>query len=138
MENSFHTEKQISKLERDVDEIKGKMSDMDKELLSIKGDVTTILQLVQKMDAGLYGDSKNKHEGVIDRQHYLEEQIDKLKEEIAQIHKKNNDQDVEIKAKRTLRVELVEYGRELGKWVINIIVMYLIFKGLIDADAMLK
>jgi chromosome segregation ATPase len=132
------TLQQISQLEKDVNEIKGKMLDMDKELIDIKDNVTTILQLVQKMDAGLYGDPKNKYRGVIDKQSALEEEIESLKAEILAIHKKNNDQDLEIKAKKSLRSELIEYGRELGKWVINIIVMYLIFKGLVDADAMLK
>jgi chromosome segregation ATPase len=134
----FDTNKHITKLEKDVDEIKGKIASMDSELASIKDGVSEILQLVQKMDTGLYGDSKNKYEGVIDRQHSLEEEMFKLKEEIRLIHKKNNDQDLEIKARKSLRSELIEYGRELGKWVINIIVMYLIFKGLVDADAMLK
>jgi predicted nucleic acid-binding Zn-ribbon protein len=127
----------ISKLEMDINDIKGKMIHMDTELLSMKGDISTILQLVQKMDTGLYGDSKNKYEGVIDRQHYLEEEIYKLKEEVQKINNKTHDTDITSTTKKGFKIELIENSKELGKWIINIIVIYMILKGLIGADAIL-
>ena len=125
------TDQHITKVENDVIEIKAKMNGLEEK-------VDAILKLVEKMDAGLYGDRVNRHIGVIDRQAELEQAVTKINQEIAEIHKKNSDQDIEIRTKKSFKSELVEHGKELFKWGLNAFIIYLILKGVLGPDTLLK
>jgi len=114
------------------------LAKMEKEVSSLSGKVDTILQLVQKMDVGLYGDEKNKHTGVIEKQILLEQEIESLKEKIEVLNKRNSEQELAYKTKKSFKDELIEYAKELGKWIINGVVVYLVIKGIVSPEALLK
>lgn len=118
------TEEQLSKVEKEVKDLNGK--------------VDTILTLVQKMDVGLYGDEKNKHTGVIEKQEVLEQEVKELKAQIEAIHKKSNDQDIAIRTKSSTKSEWIDYAKEIGRWIVNGIILYLILKGTMSPDALLQ
>ena len=118
------TEEHISKVEKDVNDINKK--------------VDTILSILQKMDVGLYGDEKNKHIGVIEKQILLEREIIELKQQIEDIHKKSSDQDIAINTKKSTKSEWIEFVKELIKWLINGTIVYLVFKGVLGPDAALQ
>lgn len=118
------TEEHISKVEKDVNDINKK--------------VDTILSLVQKMDVGLYGDEKNKHLGVIEKQSLLEKEIDELKDQIEAIIKKRSEEDIATITKKSFKLEVIDYTKELGKWLIKAIVVYFVLKGTLNPEALLK
>src|SRR5690348_4883786 len=94
-------EEQYNKMDKDVAEVKQKITSVESEISDIKENVNTILQLVQKMDTGLYGDAKNRHRGVIDKQNDLEDEIDDLKKQISEINRRNEEKSIEANAKKT-------------------------------------
>lgn len=111
---------------------------LEKDIGEVKVQLNQLITLVQEMNKGLYGDEKNDHIGVIERQKVLDGEVQGLKKEILEIHKKNVEQDIALQARKSLKNDLVEMGKEVVKWVINGIVIYFIFKGVVDADALLK
>src|SRR6478736_45353 len=127
-------EEQYIKMDKDVTEVKQKITFVEREISDIKENVNTILQLLQKVDVGLYGDSKNKHKGVIDKQIDLEDEIDDLKRQIHEIHRRNEDKEIESKTKKSLKTEAIETAKDTFKWVIKAIVIYLILKGVLGPD----
>lgn len=114
------------------------LAKVEKEVKDLNGKVDTILQLVQKMDVGLYGDEKNKHAGVIEKQAILEREIERLNEQIEIIHKKANDQDIAINTKKTTKNEWIEYGKDIGKWIVNAVVFYLVVKGMMSPESLIQ
>jgi hypothetical protein len=118
------TEQHIEKLEKDVN--------------VIKEDLATLIDLVREMNKGLYGDPKHLHVGVIEKQKIMQTQIDELQKDIKDIHQKNKDQDIDIKAKKSLKSEAFDWGQRIIGWIIQAIVIYAVVKGVIGADALLK
>lgn len=108
------------------------------DIEGIKSDLKKLINLVDKMNVGLYGDEENNHVGVIDRQKYLEKRIDSLVQRIEEIEKKNVEQDVSILAKKQVNNSWMEWGKVILQAVINVIVILAVLKGLIGADALLK
>lgn len=118
------TEEHIQQLDQDVREIK--------ESLSI------LIELVTEMNKGLYGDAKNQHVGVIEKQSTMQLEITELKAAIAEIHKKNIEQDISINAKKSVKEDAINWGQKIVGWIIQGIVIYAIIKGVVGADALLK
>jgi len=117
--------------ERDLEKMKSKIE-------VIQATLDELVDLVKEMNKGLYGDKKNNHAGVIDRQIKQEAQIEILREEITLIHTKNKEQDIAIDAKKDVRNKLVETFKLIAWIVVNAIVSYAIFRGTVGADALLK
>lgn len=110
----------IDRLEMDVTEIKQKLNDLYDILAQVN-------ETMKTMNAGLYGDEKNNHPGVIERQREIEKEIVLLKQEIAGIHTKNREQDLALKTKKnylSLGFEIVKYAA----------LIYLVAKGIFGFD----
>lgn len=108
------------------------------DMSELKESVDELIILVKEMNKGLYGDPKNDHIGVIERQRMMMEDIKVLNIEIAMIKHKNDEQDISIKAKDSLRSSAAAWGKRIVDIAITIIVMYAIMKGIVDADALLR
>jgi len=124
------TDQHIDKLEKDINGVKIDIRD-------VKDQLNKLITLVEAMNRGLYGDEENDHIGVIDRQKLLDKEVQDLKKEILDIHKKNIEQDIALQAKNTIKNDLVEKGKDIIAWVIKIIVAIAIYKGTIGPDALL-
>jgi hypothetical protein len=118
------TEQHIHKLEKDVNDIKGSLDQL--------------IALVREMNKGLYGDEKNDHVGVIEKQRSMQKDIDRLYKEILIITQKNEEQDTLLHAKKSVRGEFITWGQRIIGWIFQGIVIYLIMKGFIGADALIK
>lgn len=124
------TDQHIDKLEKDINGVKIDIRD-------VKDQLNKLITLVEAMNRGLYGDEENNHIGVIDRQKLLDKEVQDLKKEILDIHKKNIEQDIALQTKKTIKNDLVEAGKDIIAWVIKIIVAIAIYKGTIGPDALL-
>lgn len=124
------TDQHIDKLEKDINGVKIDIRD-------VKDQLNKLIILIEAMNRGLYGDEENDHIGVIDRQKLLDKEVQDLKKEILDIHKKNIEQDIALQAKNTIKNDLVEKGKDIIAWVIKIIVAIAIYKGTIGPDALL-
>ena len=111
---------------------------MEKEISDVNEKVDTILQLVKEMNIGIYGDAKNRHRGVIDKQNDLEGEIDDIRKQIFEINKRTDDRDLEVKTKITFKSELIEGFKETFKFCIKAVIIYLILKGVLGPDTLLK
>ena len=120
------TDDHISKLETDISEVKEQL--------------IHLIDLVEEMNKGLYGDEKNDHIGVIKRQRMLNEDVRLLKEEIVLIHKKNLEQDIALQAKKTFKSDSLSVIKEIVHWGITIFMLYYIWKNQtgLDPDAVIK
>lgn len=124
------TDQHIDKLEKDINGVKIDIRD-------VKDQLDKLIILIEAMNRGLYGDEENDHIGVIDRQKLLDKEVQDLKKEILDIHKKNIEQDIALQAKNTIKNDLVEKGKDIIAWGIKIIVAIAIYKGTIGPDALL-
>ncbi len=100
---------------------------MKQELSEVKDSVEKLVGLVEKMNAGLYGDDKNGFIGVISRQHILEKEISELKKEIKEIKKVNDSQEIALTAKKN-------FGSKILEWIKWGALVFLVFKGALDID----
>lgn len=116
------TEEQINKLESTVGEIKSKLDGLHDILARLNENIKT-------MNVGLYGDEKNNHIGVIERQKMLEDKISFLERKIVEIEKINKEQDTLIKAKKNVFMMIFEGV----KWISLI---YLVAKGVFGFDSL--
>lgn len=124
------TDQHIDKLEKDINGVKTDIRD-------VKDQLNKLITLVETMNRGLYGDEENDHIGVIDRQKFLDKEVQDLKKEILDIHKKNIEQDIALQTKNTIKNDLIEKGKDIIAWVIKIVVAIAIYKGTIGPDALL-
>jgi hypothetical protein len=107
------TDQQFKTLEETVSQIGETLSSMNGKL--------------DKISLGIYGDKENNHIGLIEKQIKLEAEVILLKQQIFEINKKNEEQDIAIKAKKNL----LSKGVEIAKWVG---LAYLVFKGIFGTD----
>lgn len=109
-----------------------KINTLEKEVAGVKETLDNdILPLLQKIDRGLYGEKENEAEGLIKNQKFLQDEVNKLKIEIAAIHKKNIEQDIVLRAKKSIYVivfEIVKYAA----------LAYLVIDGVFGIDSLLK
>lgn len=102
------------------------VSKIGETLLSMNGKL-------DKISLGIYGDKENNHIGLIEKQVKLEtefkSEVDLLKKQIEVINRKNEEQDIAIKAKKNLWVKIIE----IAKWVG---LAYLVGKGMFGADTL--
>src|SRR6187401_1826560 len=108
-----------------------RIAKMEKEISDVNEKVDTILQLVKEMNIGIYGDAKNRHRGVIDKQNDLEGEIDDIRKQIFEINRRYDDKDLESKAKKTFKSELIEYAKDAFKFGVKAVIVYLILKGVL-------
>jgi len=111
-------EQQVQHLENEVKEVK--------DLLSNK-----VQPALDKIVRGMYGEEDNEAPGLIKNQKRLEDEIEELRGEIKLIHKKNAEQDIALKAKKSI----VNIGLEVIKWAA---VAYLVIDGAFGIDSLLK
>lgn len=108
---------QFNALEETVKEIGETLSSMNGKL--------------DKISLGIYGDKENNHLGLIEKQIKLESEfkseVDILKKQIAEINKKNEEQDIAIKAKKNLLTKAIEIAKWIG-------LAYLVAKGVFGVD----
>jgi len=117
-------------------ELEGRMDGFEKNQVRTKETLGELVTLVKEMNKGLYGDERNKHTGVIDRQYQLEKKIDDLELMIHAIIKKNNEQDIEIGARKYNNREWLSWGKIIFIVASEIIFAYAIYKGIVSADAL--
>jgi hypothetical protein len=120
------TDQHISKLEKDIEDVKDQL---DK-----------LITLVQEMNKGLYGDVKNDHIGVIEKQKLLSDELSDIKKEILDIHKKNLEQDIALQTKKTFKGDILVKIKEFVHWGITVFMLYYIWKNQtgLDPDAVMK
>jgi hypothetical protein len=110
---------QFNTLEATVKEIGETLSSMNTKL--------------DKISLGIYGDKENNHLGLIEKQikleNKLETEVKDLKDQINEIKKKNEEQDIAIKAKKNLWVKIIEVAKWVG-------LAYLVGKGIFGADTL--
>jgi len=119
-------------------ELEARMDGFEKNQVRTKETLGELVALVKEMNKGLYGDERNKHTGVIDRQYQLEKKIDDLDLMIHAIIKKNNEQDIEIDAKKSNNNVWINWGQRAIRIVIECIVIYAVLKGVVEVDALHK
>ena len=94
------------------------------EMSELKESVDELIILVKEMNKGLYGDPKNDHIGVIQRQRIMMDDINALNVEVALIKQKNEEQDISIRAKSSLRMTFATWGRRIIDIIVIIVVIY--------------
>lgn len=110
-------------MEQEVSEIKGDVS-------LIKESLQEILTLQQQMNFGLYGDPKNNHVGVIEKQKELQKKINELNLIVDEYNKKQDKIDLAEKTKGTVNTTWLYWGRKVIEIILQVIVVYLMFKGM--------
>ncbi len=111
---------------------------LDIDVKDIIRSLDSLIELVQEMNKGLYGDPKNKHVGVIEKQAEMEKEIEGLRKDIEGINRRNIELDIILKAKKTFKDEAINWGQRLVAWIMQGLVLYAIFKGILGVDALLK
>lgn len=106
--------------------------------MEILGQMNEKLKLLEKIELGLFGDEKMGYSGVMKTQTNLQLQIDTLKQEIIDIKQVNSDQSVAIAAKKSIRSDVTNIGKYIIQAIINMLLFYGIWKGLIGPDALIK
>jgi len=89
------------------------------------------------MNTGIYGDKKNKHKGVLEKQEELEKEIETLKVQIKEIHEKDKEQDLSFNIKKTFKQEMVDVSKDFIKLIIQFVGLYLVLKGIMPPDGLL-
>jgi len=115
-----------------------KFKDLEDRLGQVEEILTNMDKKLSKIDMGLFGDASINYVGVIDKQKQLEEKLNLLNREIEEIKKKNTEQDISIGAKKSLKETVWSIGRSVAQMLINLLMFYLIYKGIIGPDAMIK
>jgi len=119
------TKQQVDQLEK---ELKGVQDTLNKE----------VLPLLNRIVRGLDGDKENQTEGLIRGMQRMQDEIKELQKRQALSDKKDEDQDIAINAKNSLKNDAANWGQRIVGWIIQGIVIYAIIKGVIGADALLK
>jgi hypothetical protein len=121
-----------------IDKLEEQVEQINKTLLKFSENLVDIKKNMIKINTGLYGDDENDHIGVIAKQRRFESEIEHLKSEIQMIKDINTFQDTQIKAKKSLLLNISGTGKMILQIIINIIVTIAVLRGLIDIDALLK
>lgn len=122
-------DKRLETLEQDMHSLKAELGDVNKK-------IDEILDLVSSMNVGIYGDRKNKYKGVLEKQEEIDKEIEELKVQIKAIQDKDREQDLNFSVKRTFKQEAVEVTKEFVKLVIQLVGLYLVFKGIMIPDSL--
>ncbi|MFN7465254.1 MAG: hypothetical protein ACK53T_01395 [Planctomycetota bacterium] len=120
----------LDSLEQDMQELKVDLGEVSKKL-------DEVLELVYTMNTGIYGDKKNKHKGVLEKQEELEKEIETLKVQIKEIHEKDKEQDLSFNIKKTFKQEMVDVSKDFIKLIIQFVGLYLVLKGIMPPDGLL-
>ena len=120
----------LDSLEQDMQELKVDLGEVSKKL-------DEVLELVYTMNTGIYGDKKNKHKGVLEKQEELEKEIETLKVQIKEIHEKDKEQDLSFNIKKTFKQEMVDVSTDFIKLIIQFVGLYLVLKGIMPPDGLL-
>jgi len=122
-----------------IDEaLKIRMVEFENNQQSTRKILDELVLLVKEMNKGLYGDAKNKHTGVIDRQYLLEQKLVTVNQRIFDIEEKNRTQDTAIDAKKSANGTWVNWGKSAIRIAIELVVIYGILKGVVSVDALHK
>lgn len=113
----------IEKLEKEVSGIKD-------DVILIKESLQEILSLQQQMNIGLYGDTKNNHVGVIEKQKELEAKINELNNIVDEYNKKQHIQDLAEKTKSTVNTTWLYWGKKIIEIILQVAVVVIMMKGL--------
>lgn len=116
--------------EQHIENLESKMTEVEHKL-------GHLITLIEKMNKGLYGDEANDHIGVIARQKLFSQDIDQINKEIREIHKKNIEQDIALQTKKSLKSDLIDTGKDIVAWIIKIVLIVGILRGIVDMDALL-
>lgn len=125
-------------IERELKTMQDEIASMKGTLKWIKDHVGEVGDLVKKMSFGLYGDPENEQPGLIQKEKNIEERMAVIESEIRRINEKDREQDVAIGAKKEQAKDWVKYAKMVARWIIEIIIIIAILKGVVDKDALLK
>jgi hypothetical protein len=114
-----------------IDQLEKEMAQVNKSLEIIEGNLETLLRNVDKINVGLYGDEKNDHPGVIERLKELERRMNE-KDII------DKEQTAGINARKELKITWWTILKIVGGIIGSGVAWYLVFKGSIGADNLLK
>jgi hypothetical protein len=89
----------------------------------------SISDQLEAIGLGIYGDEKNRHVGLLQRQEDTNREIGEIQRRLTQIEDKNAEQDIALKAKKTLWVQVLEIVKWLG-------LAYLVLKGVFGFDTL--
>lgn len=92
-----------------------------------------VLRSLERIERGLYGDPSNLTDGLIQKQQKLQVEVDGLKQEIAGIKLKNEQQDLLLLTKKSTWKTIGEIGLKIIQWGA---VAYLVLKGTFGIDTM--
>ena len=122
------TEEQFEGLEKRVEHIEKGLNEA-LELLS------TAIDKLDTINTGIYGDAKNRHEGLLERVSNLESKLESLEKErlLADIEKEK--ERVKAEAEKTTKKTTWNTVIDILKWIG---LGFLLLKGFIDIDALLK
>lgn len=87
-----------------------------KSIKALEDNVELIVKSLERIERGLYGDVGNFTDGLIQKQHKLEVEVEDLKKHIIDIEKKNADQDIELSTKKSTRRNIWQTAVEIVKW----------------------
>lgn len=122
-----------------IDEaLKIRMVEFENNQQSTRKILDELVLLVKEMNKGLYGDAKNKHTGVIDRQYLLEQKLVTVNQRIFDIEEKNRTQDTAIDAKKSANGTWFNWGKTAIRIAIELVIIYGILKGVVSVDALHK
>jgi len=99
----------------------------------LEQNVERIIKSLERIERGLYGDSENFTDGLIQKQHKLQEEVEDLKLQIAAIHAKNIEQDKILNAKKDTRKSIISIVLDVVKWAA---VGYLVASSAFGVDAL--
>jgi hypothetical protein len=114
-----------------IDQLEKEMTQVNKSLEIIEGNLETLLKNVDKINVGLYGDEKNDHPGIIERVRALEKRMNE--KDIL-----DKEQTAGINAKNKFKVDLWFIIKVIGGIISSGIVWYLIFRGILPPDTKLQ
>jgi hypothetical protein len=87
-----------------------------KSIKALEDNITLIVKTLERIERGLYGDPTNFIDGLIQRQHKLQLEVEELKKQIVDINQKNADQDIELATKKSTKKGIWTIVVEIVKW----------------------
>ncbi len=111
---------------------------LETRMKEMEDKLDTSLQLMRKIEQGIFGDPHLNLPGVIKTQSMLQDQIDELKKEISELKKVNQDQDIAIKAKKGLTDNAVKWLTRIAIFIGILILLSLLLTGKIGLVDIVK
>lgn len=126
-------EEHIDHLDQEVKEVKNKVEDT----LEVLGHINEKLKKLEVIEQGIFGNEKLEYPGIIKTIATQQTKIDILEKKILEIEKLNREYDLIINTRSKANSMWFGWGKMAIQTIVQAIIIYLILKGFISADAAL-